>query len=81
MKHIFEPVELNNLTVRNRLIRSATWESIADPDGSLKEEAYGIYSELAKGGVGAIITGFISVAPHDHSSDGTMRLCDDALIP
>ena len=81
MKKIFEPVELNNLTVRNRLIRSATWESIADPDGSLKEEAYGIYSELAKGGVGAIITGFISVAPHDHSSDGTMRLCDDALIP
>ena len=81
MKKIFEPVELNNLTVRNRLIRSATWEAIADPDGRLKEEAYGIYSELAKGGVGAIITGFTSVAPHDHSSDGTMRLCDDALIP
>ena len=47
----------------------------------MKQEAYGIYSELAKGGVGTIITGFTSVAPHDHSSDGTMRLCDDALIP
>ena len=81
MKNLFEPVELKNLTVRNRLIRSATWEAIANPDGSLKEEAYGIYSELAKGGVGAIITGFTSVVPHDHSSDGTMRLCDDALIP
>ena len=81
MKRIFEPVELKNLTVRNRLVRSATWEGIADLDGNLKEEAYGIYSELAKGGVGAIITGFTSVAPHDHSSDGTMRLCDDALIP
>ena len=81
MKNLFEPVELKNLTVRNRLIRSATWEAIANPDGSLKKEAYGIYSELAKGGVGAIITGFTSVAPHDHSSDGTMRLCDDSLIP
>ena len=81
MKHIFEPVELKNLTIRNRLVRSATWEGIADPDGNLKEEAFGIYSKLAKGGVGAIITGFTSVVPHDHSSDGTMRLCDDTLIP
>ena len=81
MINIFEPVALNSLTVRNRLIRSATWDGIADTYGSLKEEAYGIYSELAKGGVGAIITGFTSVAPFDHSSDGTMRLCDDALIP
>ena len=81
MKGIFEPVKLNNLTVRNRLVRSATWEAIADTDGNLKEEAYSIYSELAKGGVGVIITGFTSVAPYDHSFDGTMRLCDDALIP
>ena len=81
MKKIFEPAELKNLTVRNRLVRSATWEGIANPDGSLKDEAYGIYSELAKGGVGVIITGFTSVAPLDHASDGTMRLCDDALIP
>lgn len=81
MKKIFEPVELKHLTVRNRLVRSATWEAIADPDGNLKDEAYSIYSDLAKGGVGAIITGFTSVAPYDHSSDGTMRLCDDALIP
>lgn len=80
MKKIFEPVEMNNLTIRNRLIRSATWEGIANSDGSLMEEAYDIYCELAKGGIGAIITGFTSVVPHDHNSDGTMRLCDDALI-
>ena len=81
MKKIFEPVEMNNLTIRNRLIRSATWEGIAYSDGSLMEEAYEIYCELAKGGIGAIITGFTSVVQHDHNSDGTMRLCDDALIP
>ena len=37
MKKIFEPVELKHLTVRNRLVRSATWEGIADPDGNLKD--------------------------------------------
>lgn len=81
MKHIFEPVKLNSIELKNRLIRSATWEGIANPDGSVTEEAYEIYDELAKGGVGAIITGFTSVALHDYYFDGMMRLCDDALIP
>ena len=58
MKHVFETVKMNNIEMKNRLVRSATWEGIADPDGSVTEEAYNIYKELAKGGVGAIITGF-----------------------
>ena len=47
----------------------------------MTEEAYEIYGELVKGGVGAIITGFTSVALHDSYFGGMMRLCDDALIP
>ena len=81
MKKLFEPVKLKNLTLRNRLVRSATWEGIANPDGSVTEEAYAIYEELAKGGVGAIITGFTSVASNDFYCGGMMRLSDDALIP
>lgn len=81
MKHIFEPVQTNHINLNNRLVRSATWEGIARPDGSVTEEAYDIYKELAKGGVGAIITGFTSVSLHDYYFDGMMRLCDDALIP
>ncbi len=81
MKKIFEPIHLNYMEVKNRLVRSATWEGIANPDGSVTDEAYEIYEELAKGGIGAIITGFTSVALHDYYFDGMMRLCDDALIP
>lgn len=81
MKKVFEPVELKGFTAKNRLVRSATWEGIANQDGSVTEEAYEIYSELAKGGVGAIITGFTSVALNDFYFGGMMRLCDDALIP
>ena len=67
--------------MKNRLIRSATWEGIARQDGSVTEDAYAIYAELAMGGIGAIITGFTSVALHDYYFGGMMRLCDDALIP
>jgi len=66
MKKIFEPIECNHLKLRNRLVRSATWEGIARPDGSVTDEAFEIYENLAKGGVGAIITGFTSFQDWGH---------------
>ena len=51
VKNLFETVKLKNLTMKNRLIRSATWEGIAEPDGSITDESYEIYRELSKGGV------------------------------
>lgn len=81
MKQIFEHAKLGELTLKNRLIRSATWEGIASRDGGIPEEGYEIYRELAKGGVGAVITGFTSVADNDHYFGGMMRLSRDELIP
>ena len=81
MKKLFDSMTINHLEMKKRLIRSATWEGIADPDGGISDDAYHIYEELAKGGVGAIITGFTSVARNDQYFGGMMRLCDDALIP
>ncbi len=81
MKKLFEPIQIGNLKLRNRLVRSATWEGIAGEDGSISKDTYEIYSELAKGGVGGIITGFTGVMAEDHYFDGMMRLCDDRLIP
>jgi len=43
MKKIFEAVERNNLRVKNRLVRSATWEGIAALDGSISDDTYEIY--------------------------------------
>lgn len=79
-KKIFEPVKFGNLDLKNRLIRSATWEGLADVNGHMPEKLYQIYEELAKGGVGAIITGFTSVADDDHYFGGMARLSNDSLI-
>ncbi len=73
MKKIFEEKQLKNITLKNRLVRSATWEGIANPDGSITKETYDIYEELAEGGVGAIITGFTSVAVPLRTKE-TMRI-------
>ena len=81
MKQIFEPIMWKNLRLKNRLIRSATWEGIAAPNGAISDKAYEIYEELAKGGIGAIITGFTSVSRNDFYFGGMMRLSEDDLIP
>ena len=80
-KQIFEPVDIGGLELRNRLVRSATWEALAASDGSIDERTYGIYDELARGGVGLVITGFTSVAGNDRYFGGMMRLHDKALVP
>ena len=81
MGNLMEPCALGGLMLKNRLVRSATWEAMAPRDGSVPEELASVYEELAAGGVGAIITGFTSVAENDRYFGGMARLADDALIP
>ena len=80
MKKIFDEVDLNGLKLKNRLVRSATWEDMADSEGHIPKELLNVYEELAKGGVGMIITGFTSVYDNDHLFGGMVRLSNDELI-
>lgn len=79
-KSVLDPAELGNLFLRNRIFRSATWEGLAGPDGSLNDDIYVRYGALADGGAAAIITGFTSVSDDDQSNEGMMRLSHDSLI-
>ena len=38
-KKLFKPAKLGNLTLKNRLVRSALFDGAALPDGGLKDEA------------------------------------------
>lgn len=78
MKSIFDQTKLGSLNVKNRLVRSATWEDMANLDGSIPDELIDVYENLAAGGVGTIITGFTSVASNDFYFDGMMRLSSDS---
>lgn len=80
-KTLFDRVKLGSIELKNRLIRSATWEGLADISGHLPETLYDTNKELAKGGIGAIFTGFTSIADDDRCFGGMARLSDDDLIP
>jgi 2,4-dienoyl-CoA reductase-like NADH-dependent reductase (Old Yellow Enzyme family) len=57
MSTLFETTTINNLTLENRFVRSATWEGMANRDGSCTPELISLMVQLARGGVGLIITG------------------------
>ncbi len=78
---ITESTLLGNVQIRNRLVRSATWEGLSTGDGGIPLDLYSIYNELADGGIGLIVTGLTDVCPYDIGIKGNMRLVSDSVIP
>lgn len=54
---LFEPIEIRGMPLKNRLVRSATYDALATADGNVTEPMIHFYTRLAQGGVGLIISG------------------------
>ena len=78
---LFTSAPLGSLTLPNRLVRSATAEMMADTDGRPGEALAALYRDLARGGVGLIVTGHMYVALEGKAHDGMTGICDDDLVP
>ncbi|MBC8393667.1 MAG: NADH:flavin oxidoreductase, partial [Deltaproteobacteria bacterium] len=57
MSVLFEKTKIKGMKLNNRLVRSATHESMADDEGFPTDHLFKLYERLAKGGIGLIITG------------------------
>jgi 2,4-dienoyl-CoA reductase-like NADH-dependent reductase (Old Yellow Enzyme family) len=77
MAELFEETVLKSMDLRNRLIRSATWEGMCDQDGRPTERLTCLYRDLAAGGVGLIITGYTFVRPDGKQLPGKMGIHTD----
>lgn len=73
---IFEPTVLAGITMKNRIIRSATHEGMADERGCPTEQLKKKYVQLAKGEVGAIITGYAGIQQNGKSPLYRMLMID-----
>lgn len=80
MSKLFETTTINNMEISNRFVRSATWEGMADADGNCTTELKELYVQLAKGGVGLIITGIAYVRQDGKAAPRQLGLSDDKYI-
>ncbi|MCG8430942.1 MAG: NADH:flavin oxidoreductase [Candidatus Omnitrophica bacterium] len=79
---VYEPTTLAGIRLNNRLVRSATHESMADEQGSPTEALEKLYVRIAKGEAGAIVTGYAGIQQDGKSSLRNMLMIDrDELIP
>lgn len=80
MSVLFEPTAIKGMTLRNRFVRSATYDGCAEKDGHVSQKQIEMYEELARGGVGLIITGITYVHPSGQISPVQNSLAGDECI-
>jgi 2,4-dienoyl-CoA reductase-like NADH-dependent reductase (Old Yellow Enzyme family) len=78
---LFEPSEINGMKLSNRFVRSATWEGMAAGDGGCTPGLIDLMANLAKGGVGLIISSHAYVQKEGQAGPGQLGIYKDELIP
>ena len=79
-RSLFEPWRIRAVTVRNRVIRSATNMRMAGSRGEVEDELVAVHATLAEGGVGLDITGHAFVSPEGRAKTGQLGCHDDVLV-
>lgn len=67
--------------MRNRFVRSATYDGIANEDGCVSDSQIKLFSDLAEGGVGLIISGITYVHHTGQISSFHNSIAGDEFIP
>jgi 2,4-dienoyl-CoA reductase-like NADH-dependent reductase (Old Yellow Enzyme family) len=79
MAQLFDPGSIKGMRMhlRNRIVRSATWEGMCAADGRPTPKLAHWYADLARGGTGLIISGYTFVSPEGKQLPGKMGIHND----
>jgi 2,4-dienoyl-CoA reductase-like NADH-dependent reductase (Old Yellow Enzyme family) len=78
---LFTRVSIGPAVIPNRFVRSATHDFMAEDDGSITDRQVALFSSLAEGEVGLIITGHAFVNPGGKASPRQIGIHEDRLVP
>jgi len=79
---LFSPGMIGGMELKNRMIRSASHEGLADRRGTPTDGQYQFYRSFVEGGIGLVITGYAGIMQNGKSSLHHMTMIDDdELIP
>lgn len=78
---LFKETTISDIAVKNRIMRSATHDGLADEVGAPTDELIRKYAYMAQNEVGCIITGYAAVSKNDVSPyPRMMKIFDDGVI-
>jgi 2,4-dienoyl-CoA reductase-like NADH-dependent reductase (Old Yellow Enzyme family) len=80
MSRLFESIEINRMRLANRFVRSATWEGMASQDGEVTPKLVDLMVQLARGGVGLIITSHAYVRRDGQAVSWQLGIYEDRLV-
>ncbi len=75
---VFEPARLGPLTLRNRLIKSATFEG-RTPEAIVSDDLIDFHRRIAAGGVGMTTVAYLAVAPEGRTDGRQIWMRREAL--
>ncbi len=81
MEKLFEPITIGNLELKNRFMRSATWDATADETGAVTDMSVELYRRLGEGDIGLIVSGFAFVSSHGQATRAQYGIYADEMIP
>jgi len=82
MQTLFEETRIKSMTLKNRIVRSATVEGMSDETGKPTDDLLPLYERLVRGGTGLIITGMSYIADDGKfNKKGSLGIHNDNLIP
>ena len=81
MSRLFESTSINSVVLKNRFVRSATWEALATEDGLTTDKLIAVSAQLARGGVGLIISGHAYVSREGQAGPWQLGAYSDECIP
>jgi 2,4-dienoyl-CoA reductase-like NADH-dependent reductase (Old Yellow Enzyme family) len=80
MNALFDKTIINQMELKNRFVRSATWEGLANLDGSPSTELEDLLLELAKGQLGLIITSHAFINKVGQARKRQLGIFNDKLV-
>lgn len=81
MKKLFEPALVGGLQLKNRFVRSATFEYAFDENENFTPRLLPLYEKLASNGVAAIITGMVGIDENSRWEPVMVKTYGETFVP
>jgi len=81
LKHVFQPITIKNMTVRNRFVIPPMDTGYGSEDHEVTDQLIAYWRRRAEGGMGLIIVEYTSIDPGGRCNGTQLGIYDDGFIP